>query len=147
MNFKLDNPGVFLKEKRKDIGYTLREISEKTGLSSGYISRIENGSSTPSLESLYKLANVLKFDIEELCSFEEVNINSMKPVSIEDLFGGFQIKIEEDILSDLTKARMVKLLKTIYKMKWNSEIDKISNIHNILMIIEGIKKGEVEENE
>jgi transcriptional regulator with XRE-family HTH domain len=48
-----------LREKRIEIGMTIKELSEKTGLTSGFISQIEHGIAEPSITSLRNIANVL----------------------------------------------------------------------------------------
>lgn len=48
-----------LKNKRTEINMSIKELSEKTGLSSGFISQIEHGLSEPSITSLRNIAEVL----------------------------------------------------------------------------------------
>jgi transcriptional regulator with XRE-family HTH domain len=142
LKFKIEEPGVFLKEKRKQAKFTLKQVSEHTDLSIGYISRIENGSSTPSLETLYKLSTLLSFKVEDICSFEEISLHTGEPVAIEDLFKAFPILIGEDVLSDLEKFQMAKLLHVIHNMDWKDEINKMNHISQILLLIDQMKKGE-----
>ena len=54
----------FLKEKRKELNLTLREIEEKTGVSNAYISQIERYKRKPSLDILIKLSTLYEFDIK-----------------------------------------------------------------------------------
>ena len=56
--------GKALKERRKDLGYTQRYISEFTGFSISFISDLENGKSTAELGKAIYLANMLGLDIE-----------------------------------------------------------------------------------
>ncbi|PLS19281.1 hypothetical protein CVD28_02390 [Bacillus sp. M6-12] len=142
MQFKIDQPGTFLKEKRKEAKFTLKEVSKHTDLSVGYISRIENGSSTPSLETLYKLSMILSFRIEDICSFEDITIHKNEPVALEDLFKAFSIKIGEEIVGDLEKFQMAKLLQVIHKMDWNDELNKMNQVSQILLLIDQIKRGD-----
>jgi len=143
MKFKLDNPGEFLKDKRKNLKKTLSDVSGDTGLSIGYISRIENGSSSPSLEALYKLSAILMFKVEDICIFEDISPDTKEPIPIEDLLKAFQVKIGEDIIGDLEKVRMAKLLRVIHEANWNSELNKMTSIHDILSIVEDIKESVV----
>nr|WP_256451815.1 cupin domain-containing protein [Leucobacter rhizosphaerae] len=64
--------GDQLRRLRRDAGMTLRELAEKSGLSVGMLSQIENGSADPSLGSLRKLAAVFDADISSLFSDPEV---------------------------------------------------------------------------
>ena len=56
-----------IKYCRKEKGMTLKELSEKTGLSVGYLSHLENGErNNPSLDTLIKICNALNMDISLL---------------------------------------------------------------------------------
>lgn len=56
--------GRALRQRRKEIGKTMKEVAQEAGLSEGFISQIERGLSTPSLISLYNVANTLGISIE-----------------------------------------------------------------------------------
>lgn len=43
-------------DARKSTGMTQKELAEKTGITQGDISRLENGSANPSLKTLQRLA-------------------------------------------------------------------------------------------
>ena len=65
--------GEIVKKYRVDKGMSVREFAEKTGLSSGYISMMENGINprsnkpmSPTLSSLKKVAAGLDMDLDEL---------------------------------------------------------------------------------
>ena len=47
------------------------EISEKAGISTVYLSRIENGHSNPSLNVLFNIAEALNVPIHKLFEFRE----------------------------------------------------------------------------
>jgi len=44
-------------DARKSTGMTQKELAEKTGITQGDISRLENGSANPSLRTLQRLAH------------------------------------------------------------------------------------------
>lgn len=53
-----------IKYCRKHRGITLEELSNKTGISKAYLSRLENGGKiNPSLIILEKIANVLQVEL------------------------------------------------------------------------------------
>lgn len=58
--------GERLRQLRKDSGMTLRDLAERSGLSAGMLSQIENGAADPSLGSLRKLASVFDADVATL---------------------------------------------------------------------------------
>jgi transcriptional regulator with XRE-family HTH domain len=57
--------GERLRESRKALKLSLKEVSEKAGLSIGFISQLERDLTAPSLSSLSSIAKVLKSDISE----------------------------------------------------------------------------------
>jgi len=55
--------GHRLRERRVDIGLTLKQVADGAGLSVGFISQVERGITTPSLSSLVSICKVLKTDV------------------------------------------------------------------------------------
>jgi transcriptional regulator with XRE-family HTH domain len=56
-----------LKDLRKEKGYTIREVAERSGVSTAYISQLENGQrGVPSPEVLMKLSEGLNASYESL---------------------------------------------------------------------------------
>lgn len=48
-----------IRKFRKDLGMTMDELAQKVGITKGYLSRIENDSTKPSSDVLYKLIQAL----------------------------------------------------------------------------------------
>lgn len=53
-----------LKELRKEMGYTQKEISEKLEISERQYINLEKGNSKPSLETIIKIADIYKISID-----------------------------------------------------------------------------------
>ncbi|GBD35094.1 Nitrogen assimilation regulatory protein [bacterium HR36] len=51
----LERLGAFIRERRKALGLTLAQMSERTGVSLGYLSQIELGKNSASIETLYRI--------------------------------------------------------------------------------------------
>lgn len=66
MNDDLIVLGGRLREIRKKKGLTLQQLAERTGLTAGLLSKIENLRTSPSLSVLSDLAKALDTDISEL---------------------------------------------------------------------------------
>lgn len=64
----IDSLGSYLKQIRLQKKLTLKEVGDMCSLATSYISRIENGSSTPSLETAVKLCNVYSIDINTIAN-------------------------------------------------------------------------------
>ena len=58
--------GEQIRLHRKRFGYTLQQLSQKTNISVGYLSNIERDISSPTVELLDIICNVLRIDIVEL---------------------------------------------------------------------------------
>ena len=55
-----------IKQLRRKKGYTLERLSDRTGLSKGYLSKIENAVHLPPLSTLHKIAEALGEDLTRL---------------------------------------------------------------------------------
>ena len=58
--------GTFIRNCRIKLGYTLDELSLKTGISITSLSAIENDKKKPRFSNMKKLANVLKINSTEI---------------------------------------------------------------------------------
>ena len=63
--------GAQLKTAREKKGYTLKQLSEISGLSIGFISQVERGQTDPSLSSLKNLATALDIKLRDLFDPDE----------------------------------------------------------------------------
>ncbi|MDN4614582.1 XRE family transcriptional regulator [Leifsonia sp. F6_8S_P_1B] len=81
--------GDRLKALRTGRGLTLRQLSERTGLSVSMLSQIESGAADPSLGSLRTLANVFEASIATLFSDPDApNVHISRPGSRHKLIAG-----------------------------------------------------------
>lgn len=58
--------GAAIRERRKALGFTLAGMSERTGVSLGYLSQIELGKNSASIETLYRICLALGIKMSEL---------------------------------------------------------------------------------
>jgi|SRR5579862_278848 transcriptional regulator with XRE-family HTH domain len=58
--------GQVLKQRRRALGFTQRELADVLGVKAGHITHLENGRRRPSLSLLGRLAEVLGLDKEPL---------------------------------------------------------------------------------
>lgn len=101
---------------RKQRGYTLSELSERTGISKSYLSNIErNLKQNPSIHVIEKIAEVLNVDLKLLLKITE------------DTGTNHQLDQEwMDFISDLkqsgiAKERIHELKILIEFMKWHKD--------------------------
>ena len=58
--------GAAIRERRKALNFTLSKMSEMTGVSLGYLSQIELGKNSASIETLYRICLALGIKMSEL---------------------------------------------------------------------------------
>jgi PleD family two-component response regulator/DNA-binding Xre family transcriptional regulator len=58
--------GSAIRERRKGLGLTLQSMSHRTGVSLGYLSQIELGKNSASIETLYRICLALGIKMSEL---------------------------------------------------------------------------------
>jgi len=60
--------GSELRRRRNELRLSLRELAESTGLSTGFLSQVENDHVSPSLASLERIGNALRLPLFEILS-------------------------------------------------------------------------------
>ena len=109
-----------IKKRRKEMGLTLKELGDMTGLSPSYISKIENGErKAPSWEVVVK--------IEEALQLNEIRDESRYPYLSK-------IYNQENLSVDARIERVGELIK-MYANRGNASFKEIMGL---LMLIEDI---------
>lgn len=67
-----------IREKRKELDFTLEELAQETGLSKGHLSQIENGGKVPPISTLSKIAFSLQTSVGSLVTGETHKVSSNK---------------------------------------------------------------------
>lgn len=65
-DYKNSSVGARIKKIRNDKNYTLKQLSEKTNLSTGFLSQLERGLSNIAVDSLQHIADALDVSIHDL---------------------------------------------------------------------------------
>lgn len=111
------NVGNNLRDLRKDHRYTLRTVSEGTGLSISFLSDIELGRTNPSLESLQKLAQCYAVPISHL--IEEENPDEPNPIERPGWDEFLQeVSIQEDMKRVLLEVERYSRRRAEVKEDW-----------------------------
>ena len=74
----MENIGETIRKLRKEIGLSLKELSERIGVTSSFISQIENNRAMPSLTVLKKIADVLDTKISVMLGEEDKKQQELK---------------------------------------------------------------------
>lgn len=108
--------GERIRKIRKMKGLSILDIKEKTGLSKSTISDLENGKSSPTTETLQKIAKALEVDVTEFFKTEESNN--------QDDYEDFDLRIIERArrkMSPKDREKMMKILKASFEDFFNEE--------------------------
>lgn len=84
--------GKQLQKYRELAGYSQEDLAEKIDCSSIFISYIERGQKSPSLNTLIKLANTLNISVDILLGKEMANYTSEKLKNIEKRLSSLPLK-------------------------------------------------------
>ncbi len=80
--------GARIKELRKIRGLSQEKLSEKVNVDPKYISFIECGRSSPSLEAMGNIANALGVEIKDLFEYAHLQADGVRAEEIEKLLEG-----------------------------------------------------------
>lgn len=134
------NIGMKIKKLRSEKGITLKELSEKSELSIGFLSQLERGLTTIAVDSLEKLADILGvhltyfFDYPHIRKDKVLRSYEQEILDIEE--GGF---IKYSLSANLENKQLVPKLVEILPQKKEEEI--ISYKHEgeeFVYVLEGI---------
>jgi transcriptional regulator with XRE-family HTH domain len=74
--------GDRIKEFRENLGWTLEQLAQKTKLSKGFLSDVENNKKNTSAENVLKLANAMGASLDYLLRGERKLVQRAEPVQI-----------------------------------------------------------------
>ena len=89
--------GERIKTRRKELKLSQTDIYERCDITSGALSKIENGKTTPSVIAFYKLSQVLECDMNWLATGISSNMQKSNICKLEEeLLNGFRELPEDD---------------------------------------------------
>lgn len=103
--------GERIKTRRLELGLTQTDIYERCGITSGVLSRIENGKNVPSILIFYKLSQSLECSTNWLICGASANVqNSYLSSTDQLLLTGFR-QLDPDDQQELLDILEIKLKK------------------------------------
>lgn len=131
MDFKVENIGTYLKEKRKEENLTLNEVATVLNLSAGYISRIERGTSNPSKEVLINLCDIYKIPVNDLIDNNgEITLENIKVgTDILTLVSSSNITYKGESIGVQDRMNIGLIIKTLLDI---TELEDKNNFVNII---------------
>ena len=85
--------GKIIQKLRKDKNLTQEELAEKIDLSTNYLSKVERGLSVLNAEAFLKMADILKFSLEDF----GINTNSKLDASKNELINKILSSSDKEI--------------------------------------------------
>ena len=117
---KMNTLGKVLKSSRSNIGLTLRQIEEVSGISNAYLSQLENDKiKQPSANILYKISKIYKVELNDLLYAAGIIQDAPKKSNINDLDFIQKIAYSADNLNESQKERVLEYLNFIKQSKDN----------------------------
>ena len=78
--------GKTLQEIRKRAKMTQSELAERVGISDKHLSKIETGKNLPSLNNFLKMAEVMKFSLDEFGIKSKISENNLKEKLLKAIY-------------------------------------------------------------
>lgn len=127
MDISMESVGNRIKSRRKEMQLTQTDIFEMCGIRSGALSRIENGTSVPSVILFYKIAQVLECDMQWLLTGLSSNMkNYTFSKNEEKLLEGFRELSEED-KEELVEILELKLRRSHKAKEKNAQSSRLAD--------------------
>lgn len=103
--------GHLIKEKRKERGLTLKEVAEKTGFSISFLSQLERGKSSATLQSLKTISRALQ--VSPGIFFEEAEKSTDRQEKLDQLVETGQAFTYEDLAGAIERPAFNPLRITL----------------------------------
>jgi len=78
--------GQILRKYRKNLNLTQEELAEKIGIAEKHYGKLERGTFSPSLETFFKLINILNIPISEFGLNEIKTINPIMELLLKEIY-------------------------------------------------------------
>ena len=123
----LQKIGTFLKELRKEKGFTQEQLAETLNVSRRTVSRWETGNNMPDLDLLMEIADLYEVDLREMLNGERKSEDKMNK------------ELEETVLqvAEYTNADKQRVTKTVQGFFLLGILALVINVAMDLMEVEG----------
>lgn len=133
--------GERLKQFRKKNNLTLQEVSDMTGFSTAYLSKVERDITSPTISSLLKICKILNTNLVDLIYPQEEMSNLIKKEERQEIYVSHEPKIKYEIITKDDK----KIKGIFIKMEPGSGDVSIGHPEEELVLaIKGVTEIEVD---
>lgn len=143
----IPRPGIALRALRKRTGWTLVDVSGKTGIPPSTLSRIENGVVSPTYDLLLRLSTGLKLDMAELLGASPAPAASIEAQagrrSVNRIDDGEVIELSNHSLRYLSTDLLNKQITPIMCDYWATSLEEFGDFmrhpgEEFLHVTEGV---------
>lgn len=142
-----------LRERRIEMGISIKELSEKTGLTSGFISQIEHGITEPSITSLRNIANVLGVPVFYFL-LDDINVSPVVKKDERRILKFAKSDLTYELLSpdlnrqmELFMAKLKPKESTSFELNSHPGEEAVYILHGLMQIQVGSNKYTLEEGD
>ncbi len=118
---RLGKIGERIREFRQQRNLSQGDIEQKTGLLRCYLSRVENGHTTPSLQTLNKIARALDMPLAQFFDAAQAGEPALPVLSDEAVAFLTQIRRYATVLNEADRQQVLAMIK---KMAFQDEKSK-----------------------
>lgn len=111
MNFNMISIGERIKNRRKELNLSQIDIYEKCELTSGALSKIENGKTIPSILVFYKLSQALDCDINWLLTGDSSHLQNPNICKKEETYLNLFRQLPDDDQDEIIEIINLKIAK------------------------------------
>lgn len=130
-----------IREYRKKLNMTIKELSERTGLSIGYISQLERNSAEPSLSSLRKIAKGFDVPLYVLIDDEKergsLTIRKQDRLSVHTKKSSIEFEFLTPLPSQNFLPKTLMLKATLLPQSTDSDIPIVHHSEETLLVLSG----------
>jgi transcriptional regulator with XRE-family HTH domain len=125
---------------RKKSSITLKELSDRTALSVGYLSNLERNATSPTLDNLLKISEVMAINIVDLIN-ESLSFNPVIRKNERQLVYSCDYRLKYEYFTDINQ-KLVGKCQTLHvdhhgkECCWGHETDEVGIIIKGSMVIE-----------
>lgn len=136
--------GKRLKALRIEKGITLQSMSDKSGFSIGYLSKVERDITSPTVKHLEKLCEILECDLQHILSDKEDSIPVMKKYEQREILYEQSGRIRFEKMND-PRLKMQGIMMIIDKENQNAEDTWKHQCDEFGIIVKGILQVYIED--
>lgn len=118
--------GDMVRQRRKELGWTLDELVEKTGLSKSFLSEVERGKRSPSADTLLKLSRALSLPMDGMMghSHEPYRPEQMAKIDLPHALQEYAMQVDMVYRQMVTLYWMARVINQYRTDARKTELEK-----------------------